>query len=118
MIRKLGKISGPKSPAIHLASGCAQIASSCMTANDKAGTLAEQTLEILDRIEAHLIELGSSREKLMMVQVWLADIRDFPAFREVWNAWIPQDHPPALSVVEAAASRRDSLVEIRAYAAP
>lgn len=118
MIRKLGKISGPKSPAIHLASGCASMVSSCMTANDKSGDVGEQTLEVLNRIEAHIVELGSSREKVMMVQVWLADIRDFPAFRTVWNDWAPADHPPALSVVEAAASRRDSLVEIRAYAAP
>ena len=118
MIRKLGKISGPKSPAIHLASGCASMVTSCMTANDKAGNLSEQTLEILGRIEAHLVELGSSRERLMMVQVWLADIGDFAEFCRVWNDWIPAEHPPALSVVEAAASRRDSLVEIRAYAAP
>ena len=116
MIRKLDKISGPKSPAIHLASACGTMVSSCMTAADKTGDAGEQTLEILNRIEEHLVALGSGREKLMMVQVWLADIRDFPAFREAWNAWVPPDHVPALSVVEAAASRRDSLVEIRAYA--
>lgn len=118
MIRKLGRVSGPKSPSIHLAAGCPSMVSSCMTASDKAGDIAQQTLEILNRIETHIVELGSSRDKLIMVQVWLADIRDYDAFCTVWNDWCPADHPPALSVVEAAASRRDSLVEIRAYAAP
>ncbi|RGP35574.1 Rid family hydrolase [Pseudotabrizicola alkalilacus] len=118
MIRKLGRVSGPKSPSIHLAAGCPSMVSSCMTAHNKAGDIAEQTLEILNRIEAHVVEFGASRDKLMMVQVWLADIRDYDAFCAVWNDWCPVDNPPALSVVQAAASRRDLLVEIRAYAAP
>ena len=118
MITKIGRVSGPRSPSIHLGAACPQMISSCLTAPDKAGDIAEQTLDILNVIDGHLQAQGSGREKLMMVQVWLADIRDFPAFRQVWNDWILPDHPPALSVVQAAASRRDSLVEIRAYAAP
>ena len=118
MIRKIGLVSGPRSPSIHLGAACPQMISSCLTASNKAGDVAEQTQEILDVIDGHLRDHGSGRDKLMMVQVWLADIRDFPDFRRVWNDWILPDHPPALSVVEAAASRRDSLVEIRAYAAP
>nr|WP_246221359.1 Rid family hydrolase [Phytoactinopolyspora mesophila] len=90
----------------------------CLTAPEKSGTLAEQTGQILEIIDGHLREAGSSRAKLLMVQVWLAHMDEFPAFRDVWNGWIDPDHVPALSVVQAAASRRDSLVEIRAYGAP
>ncbi len=118
MITKIERISGPRSPSIHLGAACKQMISSCLTASDMAGDIAEQTLDVLNEIERHLMENSSGREKLMMVQVWLADIRDFPAFRSVWNDWTLPDHPPALSVVEAAASRRDALIEIRAYAAP
>jgi len=118
MITKIGRVSGPRSPSIHLGAACPQMISSCLTASNKAGDCAEQTLEILNVIDGHLKDNGSGRDKLMMVQVWLADIGDFPAFRDVWNEWIMPDHPPTLSVVQAAASRRDSLVEIRAYAAP
>ncbi|MFN3954478.1 MAG: Rid family hydrolase [Pararhodobacter sp.] len=118
MISRFGRISGPRSPSIHLGASCAQMISSCLTASDSARDVAGQTQEILDTIDVHLRTQGSGREKLMMVQVWLADIRDFEAFREVWNGWILPDHPPALSVVQAAASTRDTLVEIRAYAAP
>lgn len=118
MITKIGRISGPRSPSIHLGAACKQMISSCLTAADKSGDVGDQTLQILNVIEGHLRDHGSGREKLMMVQVWLADIRDFPEFRQVWNDWILTDHVPALSVVEGAASRRDSLVEIRAYALP
>ena len=104
-------------PAIHLGAACAQLMSSCLTAPDRSGDAACQTRQILQVIDTHLAEHGSGRDRLLMVQVWLADMDDFAAFRGVWNGWVLPDHPPALSVVQAAASRRDTLVEIRAYAA-
>ena len=117
MMTRFGRISGPRSPSIHLGAVCGQMLSTCLTAPDTAGDVADQTCQILAVIDRHLAAHGSGRDKLMMVQVWLADIRDFPAFRAAWNGWVLPGHPPALSVVQAAAARRDVLVEIRAYAA-
>ena len=117
-ITRIGKTKGPPSPNIHLGAACADMISVCLTAPDKSGDLAGQTRQILDIIERHLIDAGSARDRVLMVQVWLADISGFAEFRDAWNGWIDPDNVPALSVVEAQASRRDSLVEIRAYAAP
>jgi enamine deaminase RidA (YjgF/YER057c/UK114 family) len=117
-VTKIGKSSGPPGPNMYLGAECPEMVSVCLTAPDKAGALADQTRQILDIIEGHLLKTGSSRSRLLMVQVWLADITGFPEFRDAWNAWIDPDNVPALSVVQAQASRRDSLVEIRAYAAP
>ncbi len=118
MITHWGRIDGPRSPQIHLGSACPQMLSVCTVPDDTAEDAGGQTAQILEVIEAFLADHGAGREHLLMVQVWLADIRDFATFRQVWNAWILPDHPPALSVVQAAAARRDILVEIRAYAAP
>jgi enamine deaminase RidA (YjgF/YER057c/UK114 family) len=117
LIARWGRIDGPRSPQIHLGSACPQLLSVCTVPGDTAGDVAHQTAQILAVIDAFLSDHGAGREHLLMVQVWLTDIRDFPAFRQVWNRWILPDHPPALSVVLAAAARRDILVEIRAYAA-
>lgn len=117
MITRIGRISRPHAPRIHLGAASAKLISSCLTATDKSGDVGAQTTEILMTIDRHLTDHGSARAKVLMAQVWLADIRDLPGFRDAWNAWIDPDHVPALSVVQAAASRRDSLVEIRAYAA-
>lgn len=117
-VTRLGKTKGPPSPNIHLGAACADMISVCLTAPDKAGNLADQTRQILDIAEQHLIGAGSSRDRLLMVQVWLAEMSGFADFREAWNGWIDPENVPALSVVEAQASRRDSLVEIRVYAAP
>ena len=117
-ITKIQKSAGPPAPNIHLGAACPELVSTCLTAPDKSGTIGEQTLQILDIIEGHLHQVGSSRREILMVQVWLADMADFAAFRDVWNGWIDPDNVPALSVVEAQAARRDSLIEIRAFAAP
>lgn len=117
MIERFGLIDEALAPRIHLGAFSPRMISTCLTASDPAGNAAEQTREILETIDIHLKDHGSGRDRLMMVQVWLAGMGDFPAFREVWNAWVPQGDPPALSVVGAAASTRDTLVEIRAYAA-
>ena len=117
-IEKIGRVSRPGSPNIHLGASSPDMISVCLTAPDRSGDAEDQTRQVLGVIERHLRDAGSSRRRLLMVQVWLADIGDFDAFRAAWNDWIEPDHVPALSVVEARASRPDSLVEIRAYAAP
>lgn len=117
-LTKIQKTAGPPAPNIHLGAACPEMVSVCLTAPDRSGTLAEQALQILHIIDGHLTDAGSSRQELLMVQVWLADMAGFAEFRDVWNRWIDADNVPALSVVEAQAARPDSLIEIRAYAAP
>lgn len=117
-VERIGKVSRPGSPNIHLGASSPEMISVCLTAPDRSGDAEDQTRQVLDAIERHLVDAGSSRRRVLMVQVWLADMGDFEAFRAAWNAWVDPEHVPALSVVEARASRPDSLVEIRAYAAP
>ena len=113
MIARFGRID---KPAIHLGAACGQMISVCLTPDDCAADAAGQVHEVLSRIMAMLQARGADRAGLLMAQVWLADIGDFPAFAAVWNAWIDPLHPPALSVIQGAASRRDTLVEIRVWA--
>lgn len=115
-LTRIGPVLRPGAPRIHLGAACPQMISVCLTAPDKSVDMRAQTRDILDVIEKHLKDHGTDRRALAMAQVWLADISQHDAFADAWNQWIDPDHAPALSVVEAAASKRDSLVEIRAYA--
>ncbi len=115
-MKRLGPVLRPGAPRIHLGAACGQMISVCLTAPDKSGDMRDQTHAILDVIEKHLKDCGTDRRAIAMAQVWLADIKQHDAFSQAWNNWIDTAHVPALSVVEAAASKRDSLVEIRAYA--
>lgn len=83
-----------------------------------AGTsVAEQTAECLRRIEDLLEKAGSGPDKILQAIVWLADINDFAAMNEVWDAWVPEGHAPARACSEAKLARPELLVEITITAA-
>ncbi|WP_295046307.1 Rid family hydrolase [uncultured Paracoccus sp.] len=114
-IQKTGRIDswGPK---IFLGSAAGDLASVCLTAPDKAQDFQGQSRAILGVVDDLLGQMGSGRPGLIMAQVWLADIGFWPDFVPIWNDWIGAGDPPGLSVVQMAASRRDSLLEIRVWA--
>jgi enamine deaminase RidA (YjgF/YER057c/UK114 family) len=68
-------------------------------------TIQEQVQTCLDNIDALLIKAGSSREQMLRVTVWLADMGDFAGLNEVWNAWVPTGHAPARACVNAKLAR-------------
>lgn len=86
-------------------------------ASDATGDVREQTRDILEQIDTTLEACGTSRSRLLSVQIWLADIADWPAMNEVYTAWIDPGNKPCRATVEAALARPDLLVEIMCVAA-
>ena len=80
-------------------------------------TIQAQTEECLRRLDALLIQAGSSREKMLRATIWLADMSDFAGLNEVWNAWVPQGHAPARACGEAKLARPELKVEFIVTAA-
>ena len=56
------------------------------TAEEAVGAGA-QTRAILAKIDTLLAEAGSSKSKLLQVQIWLADIRYYDEMNAIWDAW-------------------------------
>lgn len=81
------------------------------------GTVAEQTTDILARIDALLAEVGSDKWKLLSANIWLADIKTFDEMNAVWDAWVPPGHAPARATVEAKLAAPQYTVEIAVIAA-
>ena len=80
--------------------------------------IQEQTQSTLDRIDAILKGIGSSRENILSATVYLRDIDNhFALMNEIWNAWVPTGHAPARACVEAHMARPALLVEISIIAA-
>lgn len=79
--------------------------------------VAEQTKEILALIDRLLAEAGTDKTKLLMANVWLADIATFQAMNGVWDAWVSQGNTPARATVEAKLAGPDYKVEIAVIAA-
>ncbi|ADV84568.1 RidA family protein [Terriglobus saanensis] len=63
-----------------------------------------------DAVEKELKNAGSSMEKVLKVQIFLADIKDYAAMNEIFAARFAVE-PPARTTV-AAIIPRDSLIEI------
>ena len=74
--------------------------------------VAAQTRDCLARVDALLTEAGSSREKMLRATIWLADMSDFAAMNEVWDAWVPEGHAPARACGEAKLASPDLKVEV------
>ncbi|MGB7287678.1 MAG: RidA family protein [Salaquimonas sp.] len=80
-------------------------------------SIADQTRECIEKIEALLAEAGSSKEQLLQTIIWLADMKDFAEMNSVWDAWLPDGHAPARACGEAKLARSELLVEIIVTAA-
>jgi enamine deaminase RidA (YjgF/YER057c/UK114 family) len=80
-------------------------------------TIQEQVSKCLANIDALLLKAGSTRENLLRVTIWLADMKDFDGLNEVWNEWVPTGHAPARACGEAKLARPELKVEFIVYAA-
>ncbi len=73
-------------------------------AKNLAGDFATQVAETLEFLDTSLKQAGSSRERLLSVQVILADIRNRDQFNDIWCQWIGDNpaHWPQRAVFGAA----------------
>ncbi len=74
-------------------------------------TIQEQVSICLQKIDDLLVRAGSSREQMLRVTIWLADMSDFKGLNEVWNAWVPAGHAPARACGQARLAREELKVE-------
>ena len=80
-------------------------------------SVANQTQQCLDKVDALLSEAGSSREHILQATIWLADMSDFAEMNGVWDAWVPEGHAPARACGEAKLARPEFTVEVIVVAA-
>ncbi len=89
----------------------------CGQVGNADDNIADQTRECIRRIEALLEEAGSSKEQMLQVVIWLADMSDFAEMNAVWDAWVPEGHAPARACGEAKLARPELKVEMTVTAA-
>jgi enamine deaminase RidA (YjgF/YER057c/UK114 family) len=83
-----------------------------------AGGIAEQTRDVLAKIDGLLAQGNSDKTRLLSVQIWLKDIeRDFDGMNAVWAEWAPANALPTRATCEAKLAAPNLLVEIIVTAA-
>jgi len=81
------------------------------------GTVAEQTQNVLDRIDNLLAEAGTDKSKLLSATIWLADMTKFQEMNAVWDAWLSPGDTPCRACVNSQLAAPQYNVEIGIIAA-
>lgn len=86
-------------------------------AADATQDIGGQTRQVLAAIDALLARAGSDKSKVLMAQIFLADLADFPGMNAVWDAWVAPGHAPPRATVQARLAKPEWKVEIVVTAA-
>ena len=76
------------------------------------GDIKSHTKHVLDEIQKRLEEAGSSMEKVLKVNVYLNDLKDYDGMNEVFRGRFGADPPVRTTIAAAGGIPGNSLVEI------
>ena len=85
--------------------------------DDPTKDIAGQTAEVLANIDRLLVEAGTDKSRILMTQIFLADLDDFPGMNAVWDAWVVPGQTPPRATVQARLARPEWLIEVVVTAA-
>jgi len=86
-------------------------------ADDPSADVADQTRQILAKIDGLLAEAGTDKSKVLSANIWLSDISTFDQMNAVWDGWVTPGQPPARATVESKLAGPQFKVEIMVIAA-
>ncbi|HEY6135092.1 MAG TPA: RidA family protein [Rubrivivax sp.] len=86
-------------------------------AADATQDITGQTQQVLAAIDALLARAGTDKRRLLMCQIFIADLADFAAMNAVWEAWVPAGNAPPRATVQAALAKPEWRVELVVTAA-
>lgn len=84
---------------------------------DQSSDIRTQTTQVLAAIDKLLARVGSDKSRILMTQIFLADLADFDGMNEIWDAWIAPGHAPPRATVQASLARAGWRIEIVVTAA-
>jgi enamine deaminase RidA (YjgF/YER057c/UK114 family) len=86
-------------------------------ASDTSQDIVGQTREVLGAIDRLLAEAGTDKTRILMAQIYISDMANFPRMNEVYDTWVVQGLTPPRATVEAKLANPACLVEVVVTAA-
>ena len=111
-------MSGIKSETSGAGLGCNLVFTNGVVSNHPqtgehvAGDIKVQTRQVLENLKLGLEKAGTGFENVVMVHAFLKDMRDWPAYHEVYIEYFPEKTPPPRYTVQAEMASPELLVEI------
>jgi enamine deaminase RidA (YjgF/YER057c/UK114 family) len=89
-----------------------------VAAGAKGGSVAEQTRDILSKIDSLLQEAKTDKSRVLSATIWLKDMATFSEMNAIWEAWVvPGATPARATVASPQLASADFKVEIAIVAA-
>ena len=86
-------------------------------AADASQDIRGQTAQVLAAIDKLLHEAGTDNAHILMCQIFIKDLADFPAMNEIWEDWLAPGDAPPRATVQANLARPEWKVEMVVTAA-
>lgn len=86
-------------------------------ADNTAQGIEGQTREVLASVDRLLAEAGSDKSCILMCQIYISDMANFPGMNAVYDEWVVAGQTPPRATVEAKLANPACLVEIVVTAA-
>ena len=99
--------------AIH--NGVAYIAG--QIPEDPTLDICGQTEQVLSIIDGLLEQAGTNKSRILMAQIFIANMAEFDGMNQAWDAWVAEGNAPPRATVEARLANPDFKVEIVVTAA-
>jgi 2-iminobutanoate/2-iminopropanoate deaminase len=115
---KIAKPRVPLSPAVRIGNLVFVSGSTPYTPNYELakGDFPQQMHQVMRNLQATLDAAGSSLDKVVKVNVFLARIRDFPEMNEIYRTYFKEGNYPARTTIEATMTNKEFLLEIECVA--
>ena len=85
--------------------------------SDGSQDIAGQTRQVLAAIDALLARAGTDKSRLLMVQIFITDLADFPGMNAEWEAWLPAGNAPPRATFKADLAKPEWRLELVVTAA-
>jgi enamine deaminase RidA (YjgF/YER057c/UK114 family) len=86
-------------------------------AADGTQDIAGQTRQVLAQVDALLARAGTDKSRILMCQIFIADLADFASMNGVWEQWVAPGNAPPRATVQARLAKPEWKVEMVVTAA-
>ena len=85
--------------------------------DDPALDIEGQTRQVLATIDRLLAEAGTDKTRILMAQIFITNMQEFPGRKNAWEEGVPAGNAPPRATIEARLANADYKVEIVVTAA-
>lgn len=106
---------GPRLSEMAVHNGVCYLAG--QVAADGTQDMTGQARQVLAQIDGLLARAGTDKSKILMCQIFIVDLAEFPALNAVWEHWVSPGNAPPRATVQARLAKPEWKLEMVVTAA-